>query len=566
MTLTNTNDADPTQTVIDALYDLPLGGSWRDVQSALCNFWQLSSDQPGTADIKSLERHFDRAMVFLERLPPSENRWRHELFRIPVPACVIDKDGNVIEANAAGQRHLGGENDPSITLNPESRQSIRAGVRDLQVERMACVNITSLDNRALSLFVSKLPEQLHSAGSLYLAVMVTRDLPIHGVDILTRQYGLTAAEANLCLRLSAGNSLDDVAQNSSAKKTTLRTHLANSFSKMGVKSQPELVSLVLHSVFAAAHLNPSTEAAPELTPHLDPEIHGHPRFIKFSLPDSRIIGCFEYGDPDGIPAFYLHGSMGSGLFMKSQRLHKNGVRLLAVERGGVGETSPNPDPSPQAYARDILKLADHLKLKEFAVIGRSMGSWDAISLALEAQDRVRLVVLAGGRLPVQRQEQHEHDPFYTMLYNSIWHSDTMGRLLLRMMFLQLMTRGPEHFIGRNKAAGLEEKLDQDPLYARHMRASWLRCAQGGADPIHKHLKLYRDPVPDPPWLNFATRTILIHGIDDKIVPYERLIEQTASFNNRRVMLLPNVGHRLVQLAMGEVLRTVRASWEDLDQR
>lgn len=364
------------------------------------------------------------------------------------------------------------------------------------------------------------------------------------------------------MKLAGGSSLDDVAKQSSVKKTTLRTHLANSFYKTGVSSQPALVSLVLHNVFADAQLEPPPSKNVKLTPYLDPEIHGHPRFIKHELADGRIIGCLEYGDPEGIPALYLHGSLGSGLFMRSQKLHKNGVRMLAVERGGVGETTPNSDPSPAAYAQDLLSLAKFLELEEFAVIGRSMGSWDAISLALAAGERARLLMLVGGRLPVQREEQHkEHDSFYSSLYQSIWNSDTMGRLMLRMMLLRLMTGGAEQFIGREAPVGIEADLDEDPLYVRHMRANWLRCAGGGPDPIHNHLKLYKDPVANPPWLHLATPTVLLHGLEDKIVPYQRIIDQTETFKDRSVILLPNVGHRIVQLAMGEVLRSLRNEWE-----
>jgi pimeloyl-ACP methyl ester carboxylesterase len=132
-----------------------------------------------------------------------------------------------------------------------------------------------------------------------------------------------------------------------------------------------------------------------------------------------------------------------------------------------------------------------------------------------------------------------------------------------MMLLQLMVRGPEYFIGRESPVGLEARLDEDPLYARHMRAIWLRAGFGGTEPTHNHMRLYRDPVPQPPWLGFASPTLLIHGIEDRVVPHERIIEQTASFENRSVKLMPRVGHRLVHLAMGEVLRTVRSEWDNV---
>lgn len=558
----NSKQNQTVQTVIDALYDLPLGGDWQELQGALCQFWEVSGTQPSQGDITHLEGHFDRAMRYLDRMPQTYQSWRNELYRLPVPSCVVDESGHIIDANRAGWSFFGVTENTPIELPARSRELLCREIKALSDGDIAAVQLKTAAGTELNLFINRVPQKMNESAPLYFGLVASTGLPEHGFRLLAEKYGLTAREIELALKLAAGKSLEDVLQTSSVKKTTLRSHLASCFSKLGVQSQPELVAFVLHAMFAGSQLDMRTTEAPKLTPHLDPELHGHPKFHKIQLSDGRYLGCLEYGDPEGVPALYTHGSFGSGLFMKSQRLHGNGVRLLAVERGGVGESTPNPNSSPQAYARDILEMADALKLQRFAMIGRSMGSWDAVSVALSAPERVPLLVLAGGRLPVQETVQHQDNPFYTALYRSIWHSNTMGRLMLRMLLIQLRTRGPEHFASREDAVGLEESLARDPMYLRHMKANWLRTAEGGTDPLHNHLKLYRTPLPDPPWVGFATRTVVIHGELDQIVPYERIIEQTASFKNRVVKLLPNVGHRLAQLAMGEVLRTVREEWEE----
>lgn len=553
-----------SHTVIEALYDLPLGGNWTELQSALCQYWTANSSGVSNTEIEALERHFERALSFLEQLPARPERWLNELYRMPVPACVFDAAGELLDANKAGKEHLGFTQGDFQSFPAEASTAIKKSIRQLAQKRLTATTIISSNGAATHLYLSQLPKRVTDTALLYLGVVVTNDLPTSGMKLLAERCELTPSETDLCLQLSSGKSLDALAQDAKVKKTTLRTHLANCFSKLGVSSQPELVSLVLHSVFAGAQLDLNDAQPPVLTPYLDPEIHGYPKYSKCKLVDGRTLGFFEYGDPDGIPALYLHGSLDSGLFTKSQRLAGNGMRLIAVERGGVGESTPNPDPSPSAYAQDLVSLVDHLGLTEYMVIGRSMGSWDAVSLVLADPSRAKLLVFAGGRLPVTKSSDHlEHSPFYRSLYNAIWHSKTMGRLVLRIMQVQIMTRGVASILSEEGLSDLEVSLIREPRHLKHLKSQWLRSGCHGADPINEHLKLYRLPVADPPWRDLQTPVLIIHGEEDQNVPLKQLLKQTDTFPNREVVVLPGIGHMLVHVAMGEVLRLVRKHWAQL---
>jgi len=547
--------------VIEALYDLPLGGTWGELQKALCAFWAQAGDEPRDSDINLLERHFQRALSFLEQLPAQQNAWRNALYRMPVPAAVFSRQGELVDANDAAREQLGADPGELSPLPEADRTQVRQNIRNLETQPLVTGTLSIGNSSATRILISDLPSNLNSDTPLYLAVMISNALPAHAKALMIDQFGLTPSEAQLSLHLSGGASLDHAADQMGVRKSTARTHLANTFGKLGVNSQPELVSLVLHSVFAAAHLALDTPAPPHLTPYLDPELHGYPRFSKLTLPDSRQLGYFEYGDLQGIPAIYLHGSLDSALFAKSQRLHGNGVRLIAPERPGVGESTFDRDVTPDSYARDLMHLADHLCLDEYAVIGRSMGSWDATALAV-ADPRARLLVMVSGRLPVASRDQiNPQLPIYKALFNSVWHSATMGRLMLRAMQLQLMVKGPQQFMPEAGLPDVERALVRDPTHQRHMRAVWLRSALNGPEPTHIHLRLYQQPVQNPIWEGLQTPTLLIHGAEDPDAPLEQLLEQTSSFARREVSVLPGIAHRVVHVAMGEVLRQVAERWQ-----
>ncbi len=93
------------------------------------------------------------------------------------------------------------------------------------------------------------------------------------------------------------------------------------------------------------------------------------------LPDGRELAWMEYGRPEGSPVVALHGSLVSGYFFapNAEIASRKGVRLIAVDRPGYGDSTWHPDQTYESAARDIGRLADHLELDQFAVLGQSSG-------------------------------------------------------------------------------------------------------------------------------------------------------------------------------------------------
>src|SRR4029450_5102188 len=80
------------------------------------------------------------------------------------------------------------------------------------------------------------------------------------------------------------------------------------------------------------------------------------------LHDGRILGYAEYGSPDGKTVFYFHGHPGARLearFLANQAT-QFGVRLIGVDRPGMGLSSYQPGRSLLDWPDDVGKLAGHL--------------------------------------------------------------------------------------------------------------------------------------------------------------------------------------------------------------
>jgi hypothetical protein len=89
-----------------------------------------------------------------------------------------------------------------------------------------------------------------------------------------------------------------------------------------------------------------------------------------TLPDGRKLGYAEYGSLTGRPIFYLHGLPGSRLEAAGydELGLELGARVIAVDRPGIGWSSPHPGGTLLAHPKDLEHLAQHLELDHYSVL------------------------------------------------------------------------------------------------------------------------------------------------------------------------------------------------------
>jgi pimeloyl-ACP methyl ester carboxylesterase len=102
--------------------------------------------------------------------------------------------------------------------------------------------------------------------------------------------------------------------------------------------------------------------------------------------------------------FWFHGTPGArrqippAARLAAQRL---GVRMIGVDRPGVGESSPHLYPSFSAWAHDLAVAADHLGVERFGLIGYSGGGPYALACAHALPERVVAAAVLGGVAPAR---------------------------------------------------------------------------------------------------------------------------------------------------------------------
>jgi pimeloyl-ACP methyl ester carboxylesterase len=114
---------------------------------------------------------------------------------------------------------------------------------------------------------------------------------------------------------------------------------------------------------------------------------------RVSLPDGRTLGYAAYGPPDGTPVVFLPGA-GCGRLMTfgEERLQDRHIRLISVDRPGLGLSDPDPDKSFTSTAADVARLIDELVGHPVPVVANSQGA--PFGLAVGATGAVTGLVLA----------------------------------------------------------------------------------------------------------------------------------------------------------------------------
>lgn len=103
-----------------------------------------------------------------------------------------------------------------------------------------------------------------------------------------------------------------------------------------------------------------------------------------SLPiaGSRRVGWAEWGPSQGRPVLFCAGAgLSSSLGFGAEVLDELWVRLVCVDRAGLGRSDPDPDKSLESYAQDVAAVLESQGIERPGVVGYSQGAPFAVALA-----------------------------------------------------------------------------------------------------------------------------------------------------------------------------------------
>jgi DNA-binding CsgD family transcriptional regulator len=183
----------------------------------------------------------------------------------PFPAVVLRSDLTVAFSTRAAQAALARDGvaisvQGSLRMSePGAEQRLAKALKTIAADtqgrqgRVLALDLADGTQRFLKIEVFHLPASCSMepcGGGLFFLVSFRKSLRSPKIDAerIAAALGLTAAEANLTAALCEGLSLSAYAERKGLKITTVRWHLQNIFNRTGMRSQADLVSMVVSLV------------------------------------------------------------------------------------------------------------------------------------------------------------------------------------------------------------------------------------------------------------------------------------------------------------------------------
>lgn len=121
-----------------------------------------------------------------------------------------------------------------------------------------------------------------------------------------------------------------------------------------------------------------------------------------TVEDGRRLGFAEFGEPHGRAVLWMHGTPGARRQIpQAARLAaaELGLRLIGIDRPGVGHSTPHLYGSIADFATDLEYVLDRLGIGDFAMLGLSGGGPYVLACAAAMPDRMTVGGLLGGVAP-----------------------------------------------------------------------------------------------------------------------------------------------------------------------
>lgn len=262
------------------------------------------------------------------------------------------------------------------------------------------------------------------------------------------------------------------------------------------------------------------------------------------LRDGRAIGVAEYGACDGAPVFYFHGFPASRLEARlaSDAAARAGVRLIALDRPGYGESDPLPGRTIADWADDVAQVADRLGLDRFAIVGVSGGGPYALACGSALPHRVSAVAVVGGLGMLSPGSEATDFAWLPRMSFRLARDWPAASHALNRSLAGLVRRRPDlmlTLLAARMSSADRQVLDGEVIAS--LAASVSEALRRGADAATRELALYANP-----W-NFSLDAIrapcyLWYGEDDRTVPASVGRRLAAQLPGSRAVFLRDEGH------------------------
>jgi non-heme chloroperoxidase len=257
-------------------------------------------------------------------------------------------------------------------------------------------------------------------------------------------------------------------------------------------------------------------------------------YITVGKENSGDIQLYYEDHGSGDPVVLIHGYPLSGTSWEKQVpvLLEAGCRVITYDRRGFGKSSqPTTGYKYDTFAEDLQKVVTHLDLRDFALVGFSMGGGEvARYIGKYGSKGVSKAVIVGGIPPYLLKTGDNPDGVDSSVFEGLKKAITADRYAFFTEFFKNFFN-TDVFMGKR-------------ISEQAVQASWNVAA--GASPA---ASLACVPTWHEDFRNDLARidvpTLVIHGDSDRIVPVKASGEKTAKLvKNARLVTVKDGPHAI----------------------
>ncbi len=279
-----------------------------------------------------------------------------------------------------------------------------------------------------------------------------------------------------------------------------------------------------------------------------------------SLKDGRKLAYAEFGNPAGRPVLYFHGHPGSRLdlaMFDQNVLAQSGLRLLAIDRPGIGLSDFKPGRKLLDWPADVREFADAQGLEKFSVTGMSGGGPFVAACAYALPERLKAAVIISslGRfdLPGATGGMGSGLQYFRMARRF----PLLARFQMQMMAFGIKS-GPQKMLAQiqSELPPADQNEFQQPGFAESFMATVAESLRQGPAKLVWEGGFYLQPWGFP-LEEIRLPVYLWHGEADRDAPVAMGRHLAAAIPGCQAVFIPGEGHfSLARHCMPEILKAL----------
>jgi pimeloyl-ACP methyl ester carboxylesterase len=269
-----------------------------------------------------------------------------------------------------------------------------------------------------------------------------------------------------------------------------------------------------------------------------------------TLDDGRALGFAEKGPLSGNPVFHFNGFPGSRLeitLIDDNILTNLNVRLIGIDRPGMGLSDFKKDRTILDWPNDIIELANYLNLKKFAIEGVSGGAPYSLACAYKIPEYLTSCAVIGGIGPMDFKKIVGSSLFYFIIKRiyfllriSMYFQGKIARNVKKMEL-----KWKKSF---NELPQADQNILNDQMNLSKLLKEGAEAFRQGSRGVSYEGRLYTYPwqfkLEDiPPDL----KVFIFHGESDTIVPLSIAKSVSQLIPNSISKFYPEEGHYSVPI-------------------